>query len=76
MIIPEFPETRKTKSNRNILYKGKSIPILSLARKYKGRYVISFQSKVKKKFTVKVSCVPVALPSLPDVPLYLILCFV
>lgn len=65
----------RVKNNRNVLHKGKSVNILSLARKYKGRYTMSFQNKAKKKFTGKVSCVTIALPSLPDVPLYLIVCF-
>ena len=36
---------------------------------------MEFESKAKKKQTVRVSCVKVELPKLPGVPLFLIICF-
>ena len=65
----------RAKSNRNVLYKGKEINILSLARRYKGRYVMSFENRAKKKITGKISSIKVSLPALPNIPLYLIVCF-
>ena len=65
---------RATKK-RLVVHRGKTKNILSLARSYKGRYVMEFESKAKKKQTVRVSCVKVELPKLPGVPLFLIICF-
>lgn len=65
---------RATKK-RLVVHRGKTKNILSLARSYKGRYVMEFDNKAKKKQTVRVSCVKVELPKLPGVPLFLIICF-
>ena len=60
---------------RNVIFKGKSINIKQLAKRFNGDFALKFESKDGKKITCKISIVPVSLPDYPDVPLNLIFCY-
>lgn len=64
----------RAKKNRNVLYRGQSINILELAKRYKGRYALRFTKARYKTVDVKISIVPIGLPCKPNTPLYLVLC--
>jgi len=64
----------RMKSNRNIIHNGKTINLGELAKQYKGKYSLNFESKDGKTVVCKISIVPVALPSYPDTPLNLVVC--
>lgn len=62
----------RSKKNRNVLYKNKSINILKLANKYKGKYVHYYKDKNGKKHKLKFSYIPIKLPALADKKLTLV----
>jgi len=59
---------RATK-NRNVKYKGETVNILNLAKRFKGKYRLDFQGKKGKKITCYLSAIPISLPKHPAVPL-------
>jgi hypothetical protein len=61
-------------NNRNVLHKGKTILLSKLAKKYKGLYLLKFESKSGKKANCKISIIPVSLPDYPDKTLNLVIC--
>ena len=64
----------RAKKNRDVLYKGKRVNILSLANRFKGKYSLSYRKKNGFAADCKVSIVPVCLPCRPDVALNLVIC--
>jgi hypothetical protein len=60
---------------RNVIYKGKSVNIKHLAKRFNGDFSLKFESKDGKKVACKISIVPVSLPDYPDEPLNLIFCY-
>ena len=61
-------------NDRNILYNGEKTLLSELAKRFKGKYSLKFESKDGKKVNCKISIVQVCLPSHPDVPLNLVIC--
>lgn len=62
----------RAKKNRNVRYKGKTINILKLADRYKGKYLLKFKDKKGKKINCKVSYIPISLPLAPKKELTLV----
>jgi len=60
--------------NRNCIHKGKTVLVSRLAKRFKGKYFLKFESKDGKKAGCKISIVPVFLPAYPDKPLNLVIC--
>lgn len=62
----------RSKKNRNVIYKGKKQNILTVAKKYKGKYKLPFKSQNGKSLNVKVSYIPIQLPEYPEQDLILV----
>lgn len=62
----------RAKKNRNVRYKGKTMNILELANKYKGKYSMKFKSKDGRRINCKISYVPITLPLAPKKELTLV----
>jgi hypothetical protein len=62
----------RAKKNRSVRYKGKTVNILDLANKYKGKYSLRFEDKAGKKIQCKISYIPIALPFAPKKELTLV----
>jgi hypothetical protein len=60
--------------NLNMIHKGKTVPLSSVAKRYKGKYALKFETKDGKKSDCKISITPVSLPDYPDVALNLVVC--
>jgi hypothetical protein len=60
--------------SRNCLYKGEKILINKLAERFKGKYLLKFETKSGKKANCKISITPVSLPGYPDKTLNLVIC--
>jgi hypothetical protein len=60
--------------DRMILYKGQKVHLKELAKRFKGKYALTFQAKKGKVIHCKISIVIVSLPEYPDVPLNLVIC--
>jgi len=60
--------------NRNCVYKGKTILIDKLSKRFKGKYVLKFKEKSGKKSNCKISIVPIELPDFPNKKLNLVIC--
>jgi len=65
----------RAKQNRNIVYRGETLNILDVAKKYKGKYSLPFTDKKGKKLECKVSIIPVALPKYPNAQLNLVVVY-
>ena len=65
---------RATK-NRSVCHNEKTINIMTLAKKYKGKYRIDFKDKKGKTISCKIAVIPVALPKHPDIPLHLVVVY-
>lgn len=61
-------------NDRNILFKGETMLLSKLSRRFKGKYLLKFEAKDGKKADCKISIVPVALPDYPDTALNLVVC--
>ena len=61
-------------NDRNVLYKGEKGLISKLARRFKGKYALKFETKDGKKADCKISVVPVSLPDYPEKSLNLVVC--
>jgi hypothetical protein len=64
----------RMRSKRNVIHKGKTVGLHELAKGFKGKYTLGFETKDGKKSGCKVSTVPVSLPDYPDVTLTLVIC--
>ena len=64
----------RTRKNRDVIYKGKRLNILELAKRFKGKYNLTFQKKNGFKANCRISMVQIQLPCRPDVNLRLIIC--
>jgi len=60
--------------NRHCLYKGKTILISEVAKKFKGKYSMKFESKDGDEKNCKISITPIKLPNFPKDELYLVVC--
>jgi len=64
----------RTYGNRNCVYRGKKILISKLAKQFKGKYALKFETKDGRKADCKISIVSVSLPDYPDAALNLVVC--
>ena len=64
----------RCKTNRNVIYAGKSQNILKVAKKYKGKYRLDFHGKNGFQ-KLKISYIPVQLPSNRDKNLTLVVVY-
>ena len=62
----------RVKKNRNVRHKGKTVNILELVNKYKGKYSMKFEDKAGKKIQCKISYIPITLPLAPKKELTLV----
>ena len=58
--------------NRNCVYNGKKILINALIKRFKGQFLLKFESKDGKKVNCKISIVPIELPDYPGKKLNLV----
>jgi len=63
----------RAKKNRDVIYKGVRVNIMSLAKRFKGKYSLKFTKK-KKDTDLKISIIPVRLPSRREAELNLVVC--
>ena len=64
----------RAKKNRNVIYNGKTLNILELAKRYKGKYRLKFKKKNGEVVDCKISIVPIRLCSRSEVELNLVIC--
>ncbi len=65
----------RAKKNRDIIYKCERTNILTVARKFKGKYILKFMKKNGVKTNCKISIIPIKLPCKPNDDLNLIVCY-
>ncbi len=51
----------RAKKNRNVIHKGKTVNILELSNRYKGKYAMSFNGREGRIINCKISYVPISL---------------
>ena len=56
----------RSKGNRNVIYKGKSLNIEKVANLYKGKYSYEYTNQKNKRKKLKFSYAPIKLPAIPD----------
>lgn len=61
-------------NDRIVLHKGKKVLLSELSKRYKGKYLLKFETKDGRKADCKISIVSVSLPDYPDIPLNLVVC--
>jgi hypothetical protein len=61
-------------NDRILLHKGKKVHLEKLARQFKGKYLLTFETKDGLKRDCKISIVPVSLPTYPETELNLVIC--
>lgn len=64
----------RAKKNRNVIYKGETINVLTLTERFKGKYSLKFRKKNGKQVDCKISIVPIRLCCRPAEDLNLIIC--
>ena len=64
----------RAKKNRDVIYNGKRINILTLANRFKGKYSLKFKKKNGIDADCKTSIVPIKLPCRPNDDLNLVIC--
>jgi hypothetical protein len=64
----------RAKKNRNVIYNGKKINIMELAKKFKGKYSLKFKKKNGIKADCKISIIPIRLCCKPNDELNLVAC--
>ncbi len=65
----------RAKKNRDVIYKDKRINILTLSKRFKGKYSLKFKNKVGFEADCKVSIIPIKLPCRPDDDMNLVICY-
>jgi hypothetical protein len=65
----------RSKKNRDVIYKGERINILTVAKKFKGRYILKFKKKNGINADCKISIIPIKLPCRSDDDLNLVVCY-
>jgi len=61
-------------NDRIVLHKDQKTLLKTLAKRFKGKFALKFETKNGKRADCKISIVPVSLPSYPDIPLNLVIC--
>ena len=64
----------RAKMNRDVIYKGERINILALAKRFKGKYSLTYRKKNGMAADCKISIVPVRLPCRANKELNLVVC--
>jgi len=64
----------RSKKNRNVIYKGETINIMTLAGRFKGKYSLKFRKKNGIQADCKISIVPITLYCRPKEKLNLVIC--
>ena len=64
----------RAKKNRDVIYKGERMNILTLANRFKGKYSLKFKKKNGTAADCKISIVPIQLPCRPTDDLNLVIC--
>ncbi|MCL2013698.1 MAG: hypothetical protein FWG69_01775 [Oscillospiraceae bacterium] len=57
-----------------MIYKGKTVNILTLAKQFKGKYSLKFKKRNGMQADCKISIVPIKLCCRPNVDLNLVIC--
>lgn len=65
----------RAKKNRNVVYKGKTVNILELAKRFKGKYKLEYKDKSGTKRSVKISIMPVRLCEFKNTELNLVVVY-
>ena len=65
----------RAKKNRDVLYQGKRINIMELAKRFKGKYSLKFRKKNGMTAACKVTTVPIRLVCRPEDDLNLLVCY-
>jgi len=64
----------RAKKNRNVIYKDKTINIMTLAQRFKGKYILKFRKKNGIQADCKISIIPIRLCCRPEEKLNLVIC--
>lgn len=62
----------RAKKNRNVIYKNKTVNILELAKRFKGKYKLEYMDKSGVKRNVKISIIPIKLCEFKNTELNLV----
>ena len=65
----------RAKKNRNVIYKGKTVNILELTNRFKGKYKLEYNEKCGRKSSVKVSIIPIRLCEFRNTELNLVMVY-
>lgn len=65
----------RARKNRDVIYDGKRINILELAKRFKGKYKLDFKKKNGINITCKISIIPIKLVCRPNDKLNLVVCY-
>ncbi len=65
----------RSKKNRNVIYKNKTVNILELANKFKGKYKLEYRDKSGIKRSVKISIIPIKLCDFKNIELNLVVVY-
>lgn len=64
----------RANTNRNVIHNGKTINILELAKRFKGKYLLKFRKKNGIQADCKISIASIKLHCLPNEALNLVVC--
>ena len=65
----------RAKKNRDVIYQGKTVNILTLANRFKGKYGLKFRKKNGVIADCKISIIPIRLYCRPNDDLNLVVCY-
>lgn len=65
----------RAKKNRNVIYDGKTVNILELAKRFKGKYKLEYKDKSGIKRSVKISIIPIRLCEFKNTELNLVVIY-
>ena len=65
----------RAKKNRDVIYQGKAVNILTLANRFKGKYGLKFRKKNGIIADCKISIIPIRLYCRPNDDLNLVVCY-
>lgn len=65
----------RAKKNRNVIYNGKTVNILELAKQFKGKYKLDYTDKSGIKRSVKISIIPIRLCEFKKTELNLVMVY-
>ncbi len=65
----------RAKKNRNVIYKNKTVNILELANKFKGKYKLEYKDKSGINRSVKISIIPIKLCEFKNTELNLVVVY-